>query len=89
MDSYLQYPDDPDENFIISLDHSQCSGRNSQDFEMGLNPLDSFIMTQSYLNAQKIKSKNQGPPTRERNGEGRLNNELRFGEQSKKYSNIK
>lgn len=29
-----------------------------QDFETGLNALDSFIMTQSYLNAQKVKPRN-------------------------------
>lgn len=34
----------------------------SQDFGSGLNPLDSWIMSQSNFNNQKFKSKSQFPP---------------------------
>ena len=33
----------------------QDYGTSSQDFEGGLNPLDSFIMSQSYIKANKPK----------------------------------
>lgn len=53
---------------------------------MGLNPLDSFIMTQSYLNAQKMKNKNE---VNFNNKRIKTSNHVGLAEMSRQYVNVK
>lgn len=81
MEEYLQYQEAPETNFVLSFvgDDLNNSG-HSQDFGVGQNPLDSWIMTQS--NFQTNKS-NKFPTSKKVHGQNKGNSIM---EMSKKYA---